>query len=83
MEEKEEMNWKIEGYITARKAVAAAERRGEVGLTGSGQDCRPINMGYFSGCRGWIYKTWDKRYLIPHGEVAEEIMNEFGGQMDI
>jgi hypothetical protein len=69
-----ETNWKIDGYTSAAIALRSAERRGEVGLKGSGQECGPVCMGGVVGCRGWVYCTWDKRYLIPHGELSHEAM---------
>lgn len=70
------VSWKIDGYTSATRAVRAAERRGDAGLTGSGQQCGSIDMSFFSECRGWIYCTWDGRYLIPGGEVAFKIVSE-------
>jgi hypothetical protein len=49
--------WIIDGYTSANHATNAANKRGESGLTGSGQSCGPINMSFFGGCRGWVYKT--------------------------
>ena len=72
----EEEKWKIDGYTSARSATRNAERRGEVGLTGSGQECGPLWITPFSGCRGFVYVTWDNRWIIPGGEVSEKLQIE-------
>jgi hypothetical protein len=70
MEEKQE--WIIDGYVSAAVATHNAERRGVDGLTGSGQECGPFCVDYFHGCRGYVYITWDKRWIVPCGEVTDE-----------
>lgn len=72
----EEMKWKVDGYISAAVATYSAERRSEVGLVGSGQECGPMRLDYLYRCRGWVYCTWDNRWLIPGGIVPEKIQIE-------
>lgn len=55
-------------YKTENTAYRAALKRGEVGLKGSGQTCKPV---YIEG-HGWTYKTWDNRYLVPGGELSPD-----------
>jgi len=62
-------------YISEGRAYAAAQKRGEVGLTGSGQTCGPVEL--LPG--RWAYKTWDNRYLIPGGELTwEQVARRYG-----
>ena len=72
----EEIKWKIDGYVSAAVAAYSAETRGEDGLTGSGQECGPLCLDYFPECRGFVYVTWDNRWIIPSGVVEEKIQIE-------
>lgn len=61
---------KIKFYKSAAVAYRAAEKRGEIGLTGSGQTCHPVEIvGY-----GYAYKTWDNRYIVPRGKLPKEFI---------
>ena len=64
----------IKLYKTKEEAHRDAKRRDEVGLIGSGQTCEPQRINGANYAEGWIYKTWDDRYLVPDGEItAEEV----------
>jgi len=66
---------KVRGYRSAGLAAEAAKRRGEFGLTGSGQECGPIPIS-----DGFGFRTWDGRILVPGGELSrEEIRKELWG----
>lgn len=69
MGKEEEIKWKIDGYVSAAVAAYSAERRGEAGLKGSGQECGPLCLNDFPECRGFVYVTWDNRWIIPGGVV--------------
>lgn len=74
--EKEKADWKIDGYISASVAAYSAERRKETGLKGSGQECGPLCLDYCHHCRGFVYVTWDNRWIIPGGIGDEKLQIE-------
>jgi len=62
---------KVRGYRSAGLAAEAAKRRGDFGLTGSGQECSPIPIS-----DGFGFRTWDGRVLIPGGELSRNEVRE-------
>ena len=62
---------KVRGYRSAGLAAEAAKRRGDFGLTGSGQECSPIPIS-----DGFWFRTWDGRVLIPGGELSRNEVRE-------
>jgi len=60
-------------YKTAAVAAAAAKRRGEFGVTGSGQECFPACFGHDQ----WAFRTWDGRFIIPGGELSPEEVSRY------
>lgn len=67
-------------YASAGRAFAAAQRRGEVGLTGPGQVCGPVALTRGDIVDGYAYFTWDGRYLVPGGGhlTSDQVAETYG-----
>jgi len=62
----------MKGYKSASRAGIAAERKGEVGLTGSGQKCGPVQLpdgswGYWTA-HSVFNSSFPGEVLLPGGK---------------
>lgn len=67
------MGKRFKGYKSARLALAAAEKRGLTGVTGSGQTAVVITS---PAVDGYAFKTWDNQIVLPGKIISKKALHK-------